>query len=142
MQGENRKVMTIFSKIINGEIPSYKVAENEKFYAFLDINPLQKGHTLVVPKLAEPEADYIFDLEDDVLSEMLVFAKQVARGIKGAMECKRVGVAVIGLEVPHVHMHLIPISKEGDMSFANPKMTLPADEMAEIANAIAKAMEC
>ena len=134
--------MTIFSKIINGEIPSYKVAENEKFYAFLDINPLQKGHTLVVPKLAEPEADYIFDLEDDVLSEMLVFAKQVARGIKGAVECKRVGVAVIGLEVPHVHVHLIPISKEGDMSFANPKMTLPADEMAEIANAIAKAMEC
>ena len=134
--------MTIFSKIINGEIPSYKVAENEKFYAFLDINPLQKGHTLVVPKLAEPEADYIFDLEDDVLSEMLVFAKQVARGIKGAVECKRVGVAVIGREVPHVHVHLIPISKEGDMSFANPKMTLPADEMAEIANAIAKAMEC
>ena len=134
--------MTIFSKIINGEIPSYKVAENEKFYAFLDINPLQKGHTLVVPKLAEPEADYIFDLEDDMLSEMLVFAKQVARGIKGAVACKRVGVAVIGLEVPHVHMHLIPISKEGDMSFANPKMTLPADEMAEIANAIAKAMEC
>ena len=134
--------MTIFSKIINGEIPSYKVAENEKFYAFLDINPLQKGHPLVVPKLAEPEADYIFDLEDDVLSEMLVFAKQVARGIKGAVACKRVGVAVIGLEVPHVHMHLIPISKEGDMSFANPKMTLPADEMAEIANAIAQAMEC
>ena len=134
--------MTIFSKIINGEIPSYKVAENEKFYAFLDINPLQKGHTLVVPKLAEPEADYIFDLEDDVLSEMLVFAKQVARGIKGAVECKRVGVAVIGLEVPHVHMHLIPISKEGDMSFATPKMTVPADEMAEIANAIAQAMEC
>ena len=134
--------MTIFSKIINGEIPSYKVAENEKFYAFLDINPLQKGHTLVVPKLAEPEADYIFDLGDDVLSEMLVFAKQVARGIKGAVACKRVGVAVIGLEVPHVHMHLIPISKEGDMSFANPKITLPADEMAEIANAIAKAMEC
>ena len=134
--------MTIFSKIINGEIPSYKVAENEKFYAFLDINPLQKGHTLVVPKLAEPEADYIFDLEDDMLSEMLVFAKQVARGIRGAVECKRVGVAVIGLEVPHVHMHLIPISKEGDMSFANPKMTLPADEMAEIANAIVQAMEC
>ena len=116
--------MTIFSKIINGEIPSYKVAENEKFYAFLDINPLQKGHTLVVPKLAEPEADYIFDLEDDILSEMLVFAKQVARGIKGAVACKRVGVAVIGLEVPHVHMHLIPISKEGDMSFANPTCDL------------------
>ena len=134
--------MTIFSKIINGEIPSYKVAENEKFYAFLDINPLQKGHTLVVPKLAEPEADYIFDLEDDMLSEMLVFAKQVARGIKGVVECKRVGVAVIGLEVPHVHMHLIPISKEGDMSFANKKMTLPSEEMAEIANSIAEAMGC
>ena len=134
--------MTIFSKIINGEIPSYKVAENEKFYAFLDINPLQKGHTLVVPKLAEPEADYIFDLEDDILSEMLVFAKQVARGIKGAVECKRVGVAVIGLEVPHVHMHLIPINKEGDMSFANPKMTLPSEEMAEIAKSIVEAIEC
>ena len=132
--------MTIFSKIINGEIPSYKVAEKEKFYAFLDINPLQKGHTLVVPKLAEPEADYIFDLEDDILSEMLVFAKQVARGIKGAVACKRVGVAVIGLEVPHVHMHLIPISKEGDMSFANPKMTLPSEEMAEIACSIISEM--
>jgi histidine triad (HIT) family protein len=134
--------MTIFTKIINGEIPSYKVAENDKFYAFLDINPLQKGHTLVVPKLSEPESDYIFDLDDDILSEMLVFAKQVAQGIKGAVDCKRVGVAVIGLEVPHVHMHLIPISKEGDMSFANPKMTLPAEEMAEIANAIAGAMSC
>ena len=134
--------MTIFSKIINGEIPSYKVAENDKFYAFLDINPLQKGHTLVVPKLSEPEADYIFDLEDDILSEMLVFAKQVARGIQGAVECKRVGVAVIGLEVPHVHMHLIPISKEGDMSFANKKMILPSEEMAEIANSIAEAMGC
>ena len=133
--------MTIFTKIINGEIPSYKVAENDKFYAFLDINPLQKGHTLVVPKLSEPEADYIFDLEDDILSEMLVFAKQVAKGIKGAVECKRVGVAVIGLEVPHVHMHLIPISKEGDMSFANKKLSLPADEMAAIAEAITEAMK-
>lgn len=133
--------MTIFTRIINGEIPSYKVAENEHFYAFLDINPLQKGHTLVVPKLAEPEANYIFDLDDDLLSEMLVFSKQVARGIQGAIECKRVGVAVIGLEVPHVHMHLIPIRKEGDMSFANPKMTLPTEEMAMIANSIAEAME-
>jgi histidine triad (HIT) family protein len=133
--------MTIFTKIINGEIPSYKVAENEKFYAFLDINPLQKGHTLVVPKLADPEADYIFDLEDNLLSEMLVFAKQVAVGIKGAIECKRVGVAVIGLEVPHVHMHLIPINKEGDMSFANQKLTLPAEEMTTIAHAITKAMK-
>lgn len=132
--------MTIFTRIINGEIPSYKIAENDKFYAFLDINPLQKGHTLVVPKLAEPEADYIFDLEDDILSEMLVFSKQVAKGIKAATGCKRVGVAVIGLEVPHVHMHLIPINREGDMSFANPKMSLPADDMAEIANSIANAM--
>ena len=134
--------MTIFSKIINGEIPSYKVAENDRFYAFLDINPLQKGHTLIVPKLGEPEADYIFDLEDDILSEMLVFSKQVARGIKAAVDCKRVGVAVIGLEVPHVHMHLIPINKEGDMSFDNPKMTLAAEEMAEIANSIAEAIGC
>ena len=133
--------MTIFTRIINGEIPSYKVAENDKFYAFLDINPLQKGHTLVVPKLAEPEADYIFDLDDDILNEMLVFSKQVARGIKTATNCKRVGVAVIGLEVPHVHMHLIPINQEGDMSFSNPKMTLPAEEMAEIAHSIAGAME-
>ena len=133
--------MTIFSRIINGEIPSYKVAENEHFYAFLDINPLQKGHTLIVPKLSEPEADYIFDLEDELLSEMLVFSKQVAQGIKAATNCKRVGVAVIGLEVPHVHMHLIPINQEGDMSFSNPKMTLPAEEMAEIAISIAEAME-
>lgn len=133
--------MTIFTRIIKGEIPSYKVAENDKFYAFLDINPLQKGHTLVVPKLAEPEADYIFDLNEDILSEMLVFSKQVAQGIKAATNCKRVGVAVIGLEVPHVHMHLIPINQEGDMSFSNPKMTLPAEEMAEIAISIAGAME-
>ena len=134
--------MTIFTKIIKGEIPSYKVGENDKFYAFLDINPLQKGHTLIVPKLAEPEADYIFDLDDDILSEMLVFSKQVAHGIKAATDCKRVGVAVIGLEVPHVHMHLIPINKEGDMSFANPKMTLPSEEMAEIAKSIVEAIEC
>ena len=133
--------MTIFTRIIKGEIPSYKVAENDKFYAFLDINPLQKGHTLVVPKLAEPEADYIFDLDEEILNEMLVFSKQVAQGIKAATNCKRVGVAVIGLEVPHVHMHLIPINQEGDMSFSNPKMTLPAEEMAEIAISIAGAME-
>ena len=133
--------MTIFTRIINGEIPSYKVAENDKFYAFLDINPLQKGHTLIVPKLAEPEADYIFDLGNDILSEMLVFSKQVATSIKTATNCKRVGVAVIGLEVPHVHMHLIPINQEGDMSFSNPKKTLPAEEMAEIANSITDAME-
>lgn len=129
--------MTIFTKIINGEIPSFKVAENDTFYAFLDINPLQKGHVLVVPKLQEPEADYIFDLDEDILSQMLVFSKQVATAIKAVTHCKRVGVAVIGLEVPHVHMHLIPINKEGDMSFANPKLTLSSSEMEEIASAIA-----
>lgn len=130
--------MTIFTRIINGEIPSYKVAENDQFYAFLDINPLQKGHVLVVPKLPEPEADYIFDLDDDVLSQLLVFSKQVAMAIKTVTQCKRVGVAVIGLEVPHVHVHLIPINKEGDMSFSNPKLTLSPEEMKEIAAAIAK----
>jgi histidine triad (HIT) family protein len=129
--------MTIFTKIIKGEIPSFKVAENDTFYAFLDINPLQKGHVLVVPKLQEPEADYIFDLDEDILSQMLVFSKQVATAIKAVTHCKRVGVAVIGLEVPHVHMHLIPINKEGDMSFTNPKLTLSSEEMEEIASAIA-----
>lgn len=133
--------MTIFTKIIRGDIPSYKVAEDDRYYAFLDINPLQKGHTLVVPKLKEPEADYIFDLEDNLLGDMMVFAKQVAKGIKVATGCKRVGVAVIGLEVPHVHIHLIPINKESDMSFANQKLTLPTDEMVEMANSIAEAIE-
>ncbi|MBR5827678.1 MAG: HIT family protein [Paludibacteraceae bacterium] len=133
--------MTIFTRIINGEIPSYKIAENDQFYAFLDISPLQPGHTLIVPKLPEPEADYIFDLTDDILSEMLVFSKRVAKAIKAATGCKRVGVAVIGLEVPHVHMHLIPINKEGDMSFANAKLSLPAEEMAQIATSIAEAMD-
>ena len=127
---------TIFSKIIAREIPSYKVAENEKFYAFLDINPLQKGHTLVVPKLAEPEADYIFDLEDDELAEMHVFAKSVALAIQKAFPCKKVGEAVIGLEVPHAHIHLIPIQKESDMLFSNPKLSLTPDEFAAIAQAI------
>ncbi len=133
--------MTIFTRIINGEIPSYKVAEDDRFYAFLDINPLVKGHTLVVPKLAEPESDYIFDLEDELLGDMMVFAKQVAKGMKQAIECKRIGVAVIGLEVPHVHIHLIPLQKESDILFSNPKLTLPADEMAEIANSIAVAID-
>ena len=133
--------MTLFTRIINGEIPSYKVAENEHFYAFLDINPLTKGHTLVVPKLPEPEADYIFDMNDELLSEMLVFAKKVAIGIKNVIECKRVGVAVLGMEVNHVHMHLIPLQTEKDMLFSNPKLHLQADEMAEIANSIAVAID-
>ncbi|MBQ0119458.1 MAG: HIT family protein [Paludibacteraceae bacterium] len=133
--------MTLFTRIINGEIPSYKVAEDEHYYAFLDINPLKKGHTLVVPKLPEPEADYIFDLDDDVLSGLMVFAKRVAQGIKQATGCKRVGVAVLGMEVNHVHVHLVPLNKEGDLNFANTKLQLTADEMASVANSIAQAID-
>ena len=133
--------MTIFTRIIKGEIPSYKVAEDDRYYAFLDINPLKKGHTLVSPKLPEPEADYIFDLDDDLLAGMMVFAKKVAVGIKAATGCKRVGVAVLGMEVNHVHVHLIPLDSEKDMLFSNPKLQLPAAEMAEIANSIAQAID-
>ena len=133
--------MTLFSRIISGEIPSYKVAEDDKYYAFLDINPLQKGHTLVIPKLPEPEADYIFDLDDETLAGLMVFAKQVARGLKEATGCKRVGVAVLGMEVNHVHVHLVPMNSERDMLFTNPKLQLPAEEMAQIANSIAEAIE-
>lgn len=133
--------MTLFTRIINGEIPSYKVAEDEKYYAFLDINPLVKGHTLVIPKLPEPEADYIFDLDDKTLSGLMLFAKKVAKGIKEATGCKRVGVAVLGMEVNHVHIHLVPLNTEKDMLFTNPKLSLPAEEMAEIANSIAEAIE-
>ena len=133
--------MTLFTRIINGEIPSYKVAEDDKYYAFLDINPLQKGHTLVIPKLPEPEADYIFDLDDATLAGLMVFAKKVAQGLKEATGCKRVGVAVLGMEVNHVHVHLVPMNSERDMLFTNPKLQLPAEEMAEIANSIAEAIE-
>lgn len=133
--------MTLFTRIINGEIPSYKVAEDDKYYAFLDINPLKKGHTLVIPKLAEPEADYIFDLDDETLAGLMVFAKKVAKGIKAATDCKRVGVAVLGMEVNHVHVHLVPLDSERDMLFTNPKLQLSAEEMAEIANSIAQAID-
>jgi histidine triad (HIT) family protein len=128
---------SIFSRIIAGEIPCYKVAENDKFFAFLDINPLVKGHTLVVPK---QEIDYIFDLSDEDLAAMHVFAKHIAAGIKKAFPCKKVGVAVLGLEVPHVHIHLIPINKESDMIFSNKKLKLSDEEMAAIAKAINEAM--
>ena len=124
---------TIFSRIIAGEIPCYKVAENDKFFAFLDINPLVKGHTLVVPK---QEVDYIFDLSDEDLAAMHVLAKQVARAIEKAFPCKKVGEAVIGLEVPHAHIHLIPIQKESDMLFSNPKLKLSDEEFKSIAQAI------
>ncbi|MBR6017158.1 MAG: HIT family protein [Paludibacteraceae bacterium] len=133
--------MTLFTRIINGDIPSYKVAEDDRYYAFLDINPLQKGHTLVIPKLPEPEADYIFDLDDDMLAGLMVFAKKVARGLKEATGCKRVGVAVLGMEVNHVHVHLVPMNSEKDMLFTNPKLSLESEEMAMIANSIAEAVE-
>ena len=125
--------MTIFSRIIAGEIPCYKVAEDDRFFAFLDINPMSKGHTLVVPK---QETDYLFDLDDNMLADMMMFAKKVAASLQKHMDCVRVGVAVIGLEVPHAHIHLIPIKSESDMNFRNPKLKLSPDEMKEIAQAV------
>lgn len=127
---------TIFSKIIAGEIPCYKIAEDDRFFAFLDINPLVKGHTLVVPK---QEVDYIFDLSDDDLAAMHIFAKTVASAIEMAIPCQRVGVAVMGLEVPHAHIHLIPINKESDMVISNPKLKLTVEEFSEIAENIHRA---
>lgn len=125
--------MTIFSKIIAGDIPSYKVAENDEFYAFLDINPVNWGHTLVVPKREE---DYIFDLSDEELGRMMAFSKQVAAAIKKALPCRKVGVTVIGLEVPHAHIHLVPMQQEGDMDFKNKIANPDPARMQEIASAI------
>lgn len=127
--------MTLFSKIIAGEIPSYKVAEDDRYYAFLDINPVQPGHTLVIPKREE---DYLFDLTDEELGGLMVFAKKVARGIKQATNCRKVGVAVLGLEVNHAHVHLIPITTEGDMDFQKKQSNVPAEEMEAMAEAIKK----
>lgn len=124
---------SIFSKIIAGEIPGYKCAENDKFYAFLDINPLVKGHTLVVPK---KEVDYIFDMPDDDLAEFTVFAKRVALAIQKAFPCKKVGMAVLGLEVPHAHIHLVPMHSEGDLNFSNTKLKLTDEEFKKIAKQI------
>lgn len=128
---------SIFKKIIDGELPCYKVAETAHFLAFLDISPLRPGHTLVIPK---QEIDYIFDMPDELLSEMHVFAKTVAKAIRKAVPCKRVGVAVIGLEVPHAHIHLIPISEVSDMNFAQPKLQLQASEFEAVAEKIAAAI--
>jgi histidine triad (HIT) family protein len=125
---------TIFSRIIAGEIPSYKIAENDRFFAFLDINPMAKGHTLVVPK---QETDYIFDLDNELLSGMILFSKQVASAIQAAIPCNRVGVMVIGMEVPHAHIHLIPLQREGDMNLSNPRVKLTQEEFEEIARKIA-----
>lgn len=130
--------MTIFSRIIAGEIPSYKVAEDDRFYAFLDINPLQWGHTLVVPK---QEVDYIFDLDDDTLASMQVFAKRVANAIKSAIPCRKVGEAVLGLEVPHAHIHLVPLTTEGDMDFHKKISNPDPEKMKAIAEAIAANFE-
>lgn len=126
---------SIFSRIVAGEIPCHKVAENDVFFAFLDINPVAVGHTLVIPK---QEIDYIFDIDDDVLGRMMAFAKQVAKAQKAAIDCKRVGIAVMGLEVPHAHIHLIPIKKESDMYFGGDKLSLSSEELAGIAESIRK----
>lgn len=121
--------MTIFSKIIAGEIPSYKIAEDDRFYAFLDIMPLRKGHVLVIPKL---EVDKIFDVPDEYLSGILVFAKPIAKAIEKAFDCNRCGVSVVGIEVPHAHVHLIPISVANDLNFVQPKLKFTDQEMKEI----------
>lgn len=130
--------MDIFSMIAAGEIPSYKCAENEEFYAFLDINPLVKGHTLVIPRR---EVDYIFDMDDDELARYQVFAKKVAKAIKTAFPCVKVAQVVLGLEVPHAHIHLIPMQSEADVDFRREKLSLPAEEMKEIADKILKSFE-
>jgi len=123
----------IFSKIAKGEIPSYKILEDEKFFSFLDINPMTKGHVLVIPR---EETDYYFDLDDTTLAEMTVFAKKVAKAMKKAILCERIGVMVLGMEVPHAHIHLIPINKESDMNLSNPRIKLTQEEFEKIAEDI------
>ena len=126
---------TIFTKIINGEIPCYKIAEDDNYFAFLDINPLRAGHTLVVPKR---ETDYIFDLEDVYLSGMIVFSKKIAKAIKSAIPCNRIGVAILGLEVPHAHIHLVPMDTMEDINFRNPKLKFTIEEFKDIAAKISR----
>lgn len=133
MKTFNTITMDIFSKIAAGEIPSYKCAEDEQFYAFLDINPIQKGHTLVIPRR---EVDYVFDMNDDEIGAYMVFAKKVAVAIKRAFPCKKVGMAVLGLEVAHAHIHLVPMQSEKDMIFSNPKLKLTEEEFREISQKI------
>ncbi len=128
---------TIFTKIVNGEIPCYKIAETDNCLAFLDIQPLAKGHTLVIPK---KEVDYIFNVEDGLLTEMHLFAKKVAKAMEKAVPCRRIGIAVIGLEVPHAHIHLIPINKVSDIDFSQPKLKLSAEELGSIAESIRKCL--
>ena len=128
---------TIFSKIIAGEIPSYRIYEDDRYYAFLDIHPLAEGHTLVIPKV---ETDYLFDLDDDLLADMMVFAKKVARALDRTMACKRVGVAVLGLEVPHAHIHLVPLNNLYDIEFSRPKLTFTDEEFRATAEKISSAI--
>jgi histidine triad (HIT) family protein len=127
---------TVFSRIVAGEIPCHKIAENEKFLAFLDITPVAKGHTLVIPKIAE---DYFFDLDSDLLAEINLFAREVAINLKKVVPCKRIGVAVIGLEVPHAHMHLIPMNNMGDINFSGERLKMSAEQFAELADKIRNA---
>ncbi len=129
---------SIFSRIATGEIPSYKIAEDDRFYAFLDINPRKRGHTLVIPK---QETDYIFDLDPVLLGDLFRFAQRVAVAIKAVIPCKRVGIGVLGLEVPHAHIHLIPMDSEGDMNLARPVLKIPADAMQQLAKQIAEKFE-
>ncbi len=129
---------SLFTRIVNGEIPAYKIAENDLFLAFLDIQPLTKGHTLVVPK---KEIDYIFDIDDETLGAMMVFAKRVARALKQTVPCVRIGVAVVGLEVPHAHIHLIPMEQVGDLNFHNTRQTFSKAQYEELAAAIAAAFQ-
>ncbi len=129
---------TLFTKIINGEIPCHKIAEDDKYFAFLDISPLAMGHTLVIPKA---EVDYIFDLEDEVLAGLNLFAKRVAKAVEKSVECKRIGVAVIGLEVPHTHIHLVPLNAIGDLNFSNPKLNPTQEDLAEMAARIRENIE-
>ena len=124
---------SIFTKIIKGEIPCYKIAEDDRFIAFLDVFPIKKGHTLVVPKA---QIDYLFDLDDSLLSDLIIFSKKVAQKMQRAISCERIGVAVIGLEVPHAHIHLVPLDTVGDIDFSQPKLQLSAKEMTEIADSI------
>lgn len=128
---------SIFTKIIKGEIPCYKIAENDNFIAFLDVNPLQEGHTLVVPKT---QIDYIYDLPEDILSELFIFSKSVAKKIEVSIKCERIGIAVIGLEVPHAHIHLIPINNITDVNFEHPKLSFSNIEMKKTANLITSAI--
>ncbi|MBD8349676.1 HIT family protein [Dysgonomonas sp. HGC4] len=129
---------TIFSKIIKGEIPCYKIAENDNFFAFLDIRPMAKGHVLVIPK---HETDYLFDLDDQILSQMIVYSKKIAKAIQKAVPCKRIGLMVIGMEVPHAHIHLIPINAEKDMNLSNPRLKLSEDEFQQITKDITSELE-